>query len=213
MTVEQTGDLQPVFAEVESEGQSVLDIRALHASHLAQIIQLETMLQELKGLWEGAWDYSSLGCQNYALANPVFNQHGDLLVQLGVYGARQTVYGTPRKRKSGVPPRLSLREFIRQSVSPSAHHRLLLPGQMTSASPLIRGLDVPLPPSASSTSSGYSTPRTSSLPSRHGTVSSRLHDAQNYGTRPMTISLSSQEQIVVKEEFRVSEQYTYRAGF
>lgn len=84
---------------------------------------------------------------------------------------------------------------------------------MTSASPLIRGLDVPLPPSASSSSSGFATLRTSPLPSGNSIVSSRLHDAQSYGTRPMTISLSSQEQIVVKEEFRMSEQYTYRAGF
>ena len=113
LIVEQAGELRPVFAEVESEGQSVLDIRALHAAHLSRTISLDSMLQELKGLWEGAWDYSSLGCQNFALANPVFNLHGDLLVQLGVYGARQTVYGTPRRRKSGIPPRLSLREFVR----------------------------------------------------------------------------------------------------
>ncbi|KAF7790614.1 hypothetical protein EIP86_001570 [Pleurotus ostreatoroseus] len=100
LIVEQAGELRPVFAEVESEGQSVLDIRALHAAHLSRTISLDSMLQEMKGLWEGAWDYSSLGCQNFALANPVFNQHGDLLVQLGVHGARQTVYGTPRRLSS-----------------------------------------------------------------------------------------------------------------
>ena len=110
LVVELSGDAKPEFADVESEGTCSLDMQELHKMHLPRIINMEPILTELKAVWEGAWQWSSLGCLSYTLANPVFNRHGDLLVQLGLFGARQTVYGTPRKRRSGIPPKLSLRK-------------------------------------------------------------------------------------------------------
>lgn len=100
-----------MFAEVEAKGDSILNVRELHAMHLPKVIDMGGVISEVKSLWEGAWTSSSLGCQSYALSNPVFNRHGDLLVQLGLSGARQTVYGIPRKRKSALPAKLTIRKF------------------------------------------------------------------------------------------------------
>ena len=68
------------------------------------------------------------------------------------------------------------------------------------------------PPSTASSGPSTPVPRTSPLPSVHSTPSSsRLRSAQDYGTRQMTITLASQEQIVTKEEFRTTEQYVYQS--
>ena len=110
LCVELSGAAKPSFTEIESEGRSALDIAKLHAAHLPSVIDLSAVVSGLKSVWEGAWERASLGGQSYTLSNPVFNRHGDLLVQLGLLGARQTVYGTPHKRRSVLPPKLALRE-------------------------------------------------------------------------------------------------------
>ncbi|KAF7343262.1 hypothetical protein MVEN_01758100 [Mycena venus] len=76
-------EVQPVFDKTESEGKWDINTHKLLQEHLPRVVDIKEVIQELKQVFEGAWDYSCAGLKSYSLTSPVFTQNGDLIVQLG----------------------------------------------------------------------------------------------------------------------------------
>lgn len=87
LQIEVTGNTAPVFSDLHSEGECSIDVRGLHAQHLPKTVDFCDILDELKTILQGTWEYSSPGHFAYALSNPVFTINGDLILQLGSYDA------------------------------------------------------------------------------------------------------------------------------
>lgn len=85
LQIEVTGNTKPVFSDMHAEGECMIDVQGLHAQHLPQLVDFEEVLEELRSILQGTWEYSSPGHHSYALSNPVFTVNGDLILQLGSY--------------------------------------------------------------------------------------------------------------------------------
>ncbi|KAF8183035.1 hypothetical protein K438DRAFT_1600129 [Mycena galopus ATCC 62051] len=75
--------VHPVFDKTESEGTWDIDTHKLLEEHLPRIIDVREVVEELKNIFEGAWELSCAGSKTYSLMGPVFTPNGDLIVQLG----------------------------------------------------------------------------------------------------------------------------------
>ncbi|KAJ7337547.1 hypothetical protein DFH08DRAFT_939037 [Mycena albidolilacea] len=78
-------EVHPVFDKTVSEGKWVTDTQALLEAHLPRIVDIKEVVQELKQVFEGAWQYSFAASKSYSLVGPTFTQNGDLIVQLGAF--------------------------------------------------------------------------------------------------------------------------------
>lgn len=75
--------VKPVFHKNEHVGEfSFEDAYDLHVRHLPNVIDFHEILHDLQEGLQGVWEYSYPSGTCYALASPVFNRHGDLIVQL-----------------------------------------------------------------------------------------------------------------------------------
>jgi hypothetical protein len=52
---------------------------------LPQVVDFSSVISELKATLEGTWRYAVAGLSTYRLYSPVFNIHGDLVVQVRPY--------------------------------------------------------------------------------------------------------------------------------
>ncbi|KAF7366819.1 hypothetical protein MSAN_00940200 [Mycena sanguinolenta] len=92
--------VHPVFDATESEGKWDIDTHKLLEQHLPRIVDIREVVQELKQVFEGAWQYSCAGSKAYSLVSPVFTQNGDLIMQLGTFtetSTTATVTSTPAR--------------------------------------------------------------------------------------------------------------------
>ncbi|KAF7366869.1 hypothetical protein MSAN_00945600 [Mycena sanguinolenta] len=92
--------VHPVFDATESEGKWDIDTHKLLEQHLPRIVDIREVVQELKQVFEGAWQYSCAGSKAYSLVSPVFTQNGDLIMQLGAFTdttTTVTVTSTPAR--------------------------------------------------------------------------------------------------------------------
>jgi hypothetical protein len=80
----------PVFDKTVSEGKWVTDTQTLLEAHLPRIVDIKEVVQELKQVFEGAWQYSFAASKSYSLVGPTFTQNGDLIVQLGAFAEGST---------------------------------------------------------------------------------------------------------------------------
>ncbi|KAJ7210092.1 hypothetical protein GGX14DRAFT_451427 [Mycena pura] len=85
--IEVVGGEQPVFTEIESDGECPIDVKAEHRKHLPAKIDLQDILLDLRALLQGPWEYSYPGMEAYALSNPVFTHDGDLIMDLSAYSS------------------------------------------------------------------------------------------------------------------------------
>ncbi|CCL98531.1 uncharacterized protein FIBRA_00530 [Fibroporia radiculosa] len=67
------------FGDVTSE--TLVDLEASLQSELPETVDFVEILSELSA-FEGLWKYGYAGMQNYYLANPVFNTHGDIMFEV-----------------------------------------------------------------------------------------------------------------------------------
>lgn len=74
-----------MFDKTVSEGKWVTDTQTLLEKHLPRIVDIKEVVQELKEVFEGAWQYSFAASKSYSLVGPTFTQNGDLIVQLGAF--------------------------------------------------------------------------------------------------------------------------------
>jgi hypothetical protein len=79
-----------VFDKTVSEGKWVTDTQTLLEAHLPRIVDIKEVVQELKQVFEGAWQYSFAASKSYSLVGPTFTQNGDLIVQLGAFAEGST---------------------------------------------------------------------------------------------------------------------------
>lgn len=72
-------------------GDFGVDVADIHRKNLSvqKFTGLETSLRGIKSVLESAWGYSASGVQTFAFVNPVFTQHGDLVVELSLYDKRK----------------------------------------------------------------------------------------------------------------------------
>jgi hypothetical protein len=73
---------QPKFTDPIIEGDCDWDVPGLHNQHLPSTLNIVEILEELKSTLEGRWDFAGPCHYSYALGDPVFTSHGDLIVQL-----------------------------------------------------------------------------------------------------------------------------------
>ncbi|KAJ7820022.1 hypothetical protein B0H14DRAFT_2292770, partial [Mycena olivaceomarginata] len=78
-------EIHPVFDKTVSEGKWVTDTQTLLEAHLPRIVDIKEVVQELKQVFEGPWQYSFAASKSYSLVGPTFTQNGDLIVQLGAF--------------------------------------------------------------------------------------------------------------------------------
>ncbi|KAJ6457917.1 hypothetical protein C8R45DRAFT_560881 [Mycena sanguinolenta] len=82
--------VDPVFDMTEAEGQWNIDTHKLLEEHLPRVVDINEVIQDLKSIFEGAWEYSCAGSKTYTLVSPVFTETGDLIVQLGGFAESST---------------------------------------------------------------------------------------------------------------------------
>lgn len=77
-----TGGAQPVVSEVEAEGDCIWDLVHLHGNYMPKSVDIMAVVDSLRDILEGTWEYSCPGSTTYALINPVFTVTGHLIVSL-----------------------------------------------------------------------------------------------------------------------------------
>jgi hypothetical protein len=79
--------VKPSIGKAEEVGHAVIDFNAqqLLAAHMPAVISMDAVLAELRATLEGTYKYAAAGVCKYAMYSPVFNVHGDLLLQLRPY--------------------------------------------------------------------------------------------------------------------------------
>jgi len=105
--------VQPVFEK--TEGKWDLDPRTLLEEHLPRIVDIKEIVQELKEVFEGAWEYSWAGLKTYSLSSPVFTPNGDLVVQLNNFTESSTIKTINVRSSIASPLKASL---LGSAVSP-----------------------------------------------------------------------------------------------
>jgi hypothetical protein len=83
-------EVHPVFDKTVSEGKWVTDTQTLLEAHLPRIVDIKEVVQELKQVFEGPWQYSFAASKSYSLVGPTFTQNGDLIMQLGAFAEGST---------------------------------------------------------------------------------------------------------------------------
>ncbi|KAJ7023254.1 hypothetical protein C8F04DRAFT_1193608 [Mycena alexandri] len=81
--------VQPVFEK--TEGKWDLDPYTLLEEHLPRIVDMKEVVEELKEVFEGAWEYSYTGLKPCSLTSPVFTPNGDLVIQLNNFTEISTI--------------------------------------------------------------------------------------------------------------------------
>jgi hypothetical protein len=73
--------------KVLEHGQSAIAINTqeMLQAHMPQIVDFSAIVADLKATLEGTWRYAVAGLSTYRLYSPVFNIHGDLVVQVRPY--------------------------------------------------------------------------------------------------------------------------------
>ncbi|KAK7042564.1 hypothetical protein R3P38DRAFT_320807 [Favolaschia claudopus] len=109
-------EVHPVFDQTHSEGHWDIDTHKLLADQLPHIVDLKEVVQELKQVFEGAWEYSAAGLKTYNLASPVFNENGDLIVQLGSFTESSAVTQTSTTSTENLTMSSTPRVITRRSL-------------------------------------------------------------------------------------------------
>ncbi|KAJ7731993.1 hypothetical protein B0H16DRAFT_1582407 [Mycena metata] len=93
--------VQPVFEKSEEKWD--LDPHALLEEHLPRVVDIKEVVETLKVIFEGAWEYSCAGLKTYNLTSPAFTPNGDLVVQLNNFVDNSTMgkNTSPRQGRRG----------------------------------------------------------------------------------------------------------------
>jgi hypothetical protein len=79
--------VKPSISKSHEVGHAAIDFNTqeLLAAHMPATINMDKVLAELKKTLEGTYKYAAAGVCKYSMYSPVFNVHGDLLLQLRPY--------------------------------------------------------------------------------------------------------------------------------
>jgi hypothetical protein len=79
--------VKPTYEKTHMEGEVAvhMDTAKLLAANLPSVIDLNDVITELKNMLEGSYKYAVAGVCKYTMYSPVFNIHGDLILQLRPY--------------------------------------------------------------------------------------------------------------------------------
>ncbi|KAJ7027386.1 hypothetical protein C8F04DRAFT_965258 [Mycena alexandri] len=94
--------VQPVFEK--TEGKWDLDPYTLLEEHLPRIVDIKEVVEKLKEVFEGAWEYSYTGLKPYSLTSPVFTPNGDLVMQLNNFTESSTIVTVRSSMASPLKP-------------------------------------------------------------------------------------------------------------
>jgi hypothetical protein len=115
--------VKPTYEKTHMEGEVAIymDTAKLLAANLPSVIDLNDVVTELKGTLEGSYKYAVAGVCKYTMYSPVFNVHGDLILQLRPYD--------PSAKPPPPPPVL---KPVESHTSPTAVPHPMGPGPLIS---------------------------------------------------------------------------------